>query len=198
MFASGCRRLAPRGCGHTGAAIAARQRSGGAPIREGDSYSASRSFTEADISAFASLTHDNNPVHGDESFARGSRFGSRVVHGMLYASMFSAIVGQRYPGAVYVSQSLEFRRHRFTSDHQPGRMRRIGRLRSPLHQPAMICSGTHLPHTHTTATLTLAHSHTQPAESESRQAHQLRSPPSAGSPANCPRVRPPSRLDRCT
>ena len=75
----------------------------------GDSYSAVRSYSEADVRAFAALTHDDNPMHCNDDFAASGRFGAPVVHGMLYGSMFSAIVGQRFPGAVYVSQSLEFR-----------------------------------------------------------------------------------------
>lgn len=35
--------------------------------------------------------------------------GDRVVHGMLGASLFSAIIGTCYHGAVYLSQSLDFR-----------------------------------------------------------------------------------------
>ena len=78
--------------------------------RVGDKAHATRTFTEADVLQFASLTHDSNPLHADQDFADGTRFGSRVVHGMLYGSMFGAIVGQRFPGAVYVSQSLRFRK----------------------------------------------------------------------------------------
>ena len=32
------------------------------------------------------------------------------MHGMLVSSLFGAIVGQRFPGAIYVSQTLEFRK----------------------------------------------------------------------------------------
>jgi acyl dehydratase len=35
---------------------------------------------------------------------------------MLYASMFGAIVGTRFPGAVYVSQTLNFRKPVFVGD----------------------------------------------------------------------------------
>ena len=85
-------------------------------VQIGDSYSTSRSYSEADVSAFATLTHDDNPMHCDAEFAASGRFGATVVHGMLYASMFSAIVGQRFPGAVYVSQSLEFKKPVFLHD----------------------------------------------------------------------------------
>ena len=76
----------------------------------GDVGRLTRTFSAADVADFARLTGDTNPLHGDAAFAADHQFGACVVHGMLYASMFSAIIGQRTPGAVYVSQSLAFRR----------------------------------------------------------------------------------------
>ena len=48
----------------------------------------------------------------DEDYARGTRFGGRVVHGMLTASYISAVFGMHLPGpgAIYVTQTLNFRR----------------------------------------------------------------------------------------
>ena len=77
---------------------------------------ATRTWTSADVAAFAELTHDSNPLHSNEDFTAAARFGKPVVHGMLYASMFSAIVGQSCPGAVYVSQSLNFRKPVYIGD----------------------------------------------------------------------------------
>jgi len=59
---------------------------------------------------------DGNPLHADASFASSERFSAPVVHGMLYASMFGAIVGTRFPGAVYVSQTLNFRKPVYVGD----------------------------------------------------------------------------------
>jgi acyl dehydratase len=75
----------------------------------GDVGRATRTFTGADVDAFTKVSLDNNPLHHDEEFARSTRFGRCIVHGMLYASMFSAIIGQRTPGAVYLSQTLDFK-----------------------------------------------------------------------------------------
>jgi acyl dehydratase len=81
-----------------------------APARVGDSYDTSRCFTAEDVSHFAGLTHDSNPMHIDPEFAAQGRFGACVVHGMLVGSLFGAIVGQRFPGAIYLSQRLDFRK----------------------------------------------------------------------------------------
>jgi len=76
----------------------------------GDSYNATRCFTADDVGLFAGLTHDDNPMHIDPEFAAQGRFGACVVHGMLVGSLFGAIVGQRFPGAIYLSQTLDFRK----------------------------------------------------------------------------------------
>ena len=66
----------------------------------------------ADIEAFAVVSGDVNPVHMDEAYAKGTPFGGRIAHGMLGAAYISAVLGNRLPGpgAIYLSQSLRFRR----------------------------------------------------------------------------------------
>lgn len=73
--------------------------------------SVTKTVTEFDVIAFAGLSGDHNPIHLDEAYARRSRFGTRIAHGMLSASLISAVLGTRLPGpgAVYMSQSLFFR-----------------------------------------------------------------------------------------
>ena len=64
-----------------------------------------------DVVGFAELTGDHNPIHLSDHFARKTRFGQRIVHGLYTASLISAVIGMRLPGpgAVYVSQTLNFR-----------------------------------------------------------------------------------------
>ena len=78
----------------------------------GQSEELARTVTGADLEAFAAVTGDNNPVHLDEAFAAATPFGGRIAHGMLTAGYISAVIGTRLPGpgAIYVSQSLRFRR----------------------------------------------------------------------------------------
>ena len=53
-------------------------------IKEGDVFIGSkREITAEDINAFAELTGDNNEIHTSEEYARNSRFGTRIAHGML-------------------------------------------------------------------------------------------------------------------
>lgn len=71
-----------------------------------------RTVLAADLEAFASVTGDSNPLHLDEAYAATTSFGGRIAHGMLSAGYISAVIGTTLPGpgAIYVSQSLRFRR----------------------------------------------------------------------------------------
>jgi len=73
----------------------------------------SRSSTVSDqmIRAFAEVTGDSNPVHLDDGYAAGTRFGRRIAHGMIAAGLISATLANDLPGpgTVYLSQSLKFR-----------------------------------------------------------------------------------------
>ena len=78
----------------------------------GQSAELSRVVAEGDLVAFAAVTGDDNPVHLDEAYAATTPFKGRIAHGMLSAGYISAVIGTRLPGpgAIYVSQSLSFRR----------------------------------------------------------------------------------------
>ncbi|MDX2237042.1 MAG: MaoC family dehydratase [Hyphomonadaceae bacterium] len=73
---------------------------------------ASRTVTEADVVAFAEVSGDHNPVHLDAAYAATTMFKERIAHGMLSASFISALIAGRLPGpgAVYLSQTLTFKR----------------------------------------------------------------------------------------
>lgn len=70
-----------------------------------------KTVEEKDVIAFANLTGDHNPVHLDEEYAQATMFRSRIAHGMLTASLLSAVLGMKLPGpgAIYLSQSIRFR-----------------------------------------------------------------------------------------
>lgn len=66
---------------------------------------------ESDVSHFADVSGDRNPVHLDPEYAAKTMFGGCITHGMLTASYISAVFGMELPGpgAIYVSQSLNFK-----------------------------------------------------------------------------------------
>jgi 3-hydroxybutyryl-CoA dehydratase len=63
------------------------------------------------IRAFAEVTGDTNPVHLDDEYAAGTRFGRRIAHGMIAAGLVSATLANDLPGpgTVYLNQTLKFK-----------------------------------------------------------------------------------------
>ncbi len=78
----------------------------------GDAVSFSKTITEADVVLFAGVSGDTYPLHLDAEYARTTRFGERIVHGMLSASLLSTVNGMMLgtPGGIFVAQTLHFRR----------------------------------------------------------------------------------------
>ncbi|MEJ8571788.1 MaoC family dehydratase [Microbaculum marinum] len=70
-----------------------------------------RTVMADDVIGFAKLSGDNNPVHLSDHFAAQTPFRERIAHGLYTASLISALLGTRLPGpgAIYISQSLNFR-----------------------------------------------------------------------------------------
>lgn len=79
-------------------------------IKIGDSAVLTKTITEKDVQLFGELTGDFNPVHFDAEFAKTTRFGKRIAHGMLSASLISSVLANQLPGrgTVYLSQTLKF------------------------------------------------------------------------------------------
>nr|QQZ50200.1 MaoC family dehydratase [Phenylobacterium glaciei] len=77
----------------------------------GQSAETTKVVTANDVEAFAAVSGDTNPVHLDEAYARTTTFQTRIAHGMLSGAYISAVIGTKPgPGAIYLSQSMRFRR----------------------------------------------------------------------------------------
>ena len=78
----------------------------------GQAAELTKTVTEKDIQSFAEVTGDVNPVHLDEAYAATTPFKTRIAHGMLSAGYISAVIGTQLPGpgAIYVGQTLRFKR----------------------------------------------------------------------------------------
>jgi len=77
----------------------------------GMSESLMKTVMSDDVVGFATLSGDHNPIHLSDHFAKKTRFGERIAHGLYTASLISAVLGMRLPGpgAVYLSQTLNFK-----------------------------------------------------------------------------------------
>jgi 3-hydroxybutyryl-CoA dehydratase len=79
-------------------------------IQVGMTATFAKTITEADIVFFAGVSGDINAVHLNEEYAATTPFKGRIAHGMLSASLISAVLANRMPGpgTIYLDQRLKF------------------------------------------------------------------------------------------
>ena len=79
-------------------------------LKIGDRASIIKRFVDEDILIFSELSNDKNPIHLDSNFASKTNFGRKIVHGMLIASLFSGLLGEKLPGkgTIYLGQTITF------------------------------------------------------------------------------------------
>lgn len=76
----------------------------------GDKDSFEKTLSESDVYLFSGITGDFNPAHINEKESMQTKFGGRIVHGMLTGSLISTVIGTKLPGTgtIYLKQDLEF------------------------------------------------------------------------------------------
>lgn len=69
-------------------------------------------FSLEEVIDYAKLTGDNNPLHVDSEYAKESRFGENIVHGMFVMGVISKILGTVLPGngTIYLGQDVRFKK----------------------------------------------------------------------------------------
>ena len=79
-------------------------------LKVGDTFSTTKQITDAVVRAFAELSGDFNPIHLDDEFAKTTRFGKRIAHGMISGALISAVLGYQLKDRkiVYLSQTMRF------------------------------------------------------------------------------------------
>lgn len=84
----------------------------------GQAHETVHTITEGDITKFAEVSGDYNPLHMDDAYASKTPFGRRIAHGALTASYISGILGNNLPGpgAIFTGLSMRFRRPVFIGD----------------------------------------------------------------------------------
>jgi 3-hydroxybutyryl-CoA dehydratase len=64
-------------------------------VKPGDRAEFQKTVTAEDIQKFAEVTGDMNPLHSDAEYAKKTRFGECIAHGMLSAGFISAVLGTK-------------------------------------------------------------------------------------------------------
>lgn len=74
-------------------------------------------ITDEMIRKFAEVSGDFNPIHMDDEYAKNSRFGRRIAHGMLSAAFISRVLAMKIGhGGIYLGQTLKFMHPIFIGD----------------------------------------------------------------------------------
>jgi len=79
-------------------------------LAEGESFSRAVTITDTHLVISAGLLGDYNPLHVDEEFARKSRFGGRILHGMMTSALMGGPVGMYFHGTAiaYLEHNARF------------------------------------------------------------------------------------------
>jgi len=87
-------------------------------VSVGQTASRSLTVTEKHVKMYAEMTGDYNPLHFDEEFAAGTKFGRLVVQGGITTGILNALVAMDMPGpgTVFLSHDIEFKAPVFIGD----------------------------------------------------------------------------------
>ena len=87
-------------------------------LEVGMSDSFAKTITDADVTLFAGISGDTNPIHINADYAATTPFEKRIVHGMFSAALISTVAGTKLPGpgAIYIDQQIKFKAPVFIGD----------------------------------------------------------------------------------
>ena len=87
-------------------------------LKVGQKASVQKTFTAADLTLFAGVSLDVNPIHMSDEYAKNTVFGKRIVHGILTSGLISAVLANKLPGpgTIYLGQELRFTAPVFLGD----------------------------------------------------------------------------------
>jgi 3-hydroxybutyryl-CoA dehydratase len=79
-------------------------------LRVGETFGRTLTITDSHLLTGAGYVGDWNPLHMDENFARASRFGGRILHGMLTSALMGGPVGTYFHGTAiaYLEHNARF------------------------------------------------------------------------------------------
>ena len=80
-------------------------------VAVGERFSARLTITDTHLVLGAGLIGDFNPHHVDDEYARQSRFGTRILHGVITSAIMGAPVGMYFHGTAmaYLEHAARFK-----------------------------------------------------------------------------------------
>jgi 3-hydroxybutyryl-CoA dehydratase len=114
-------------------------------VAVGDVFHHSVTIGETHLVTGAGLIGDFNPLHVDEEFARRSRFGGRILHGVLTSALMGAPLGNLFAGTAvaYLEHNCRFRAPVLIGDTLRFEWRVVQLVDKPERQAGIVaCDGT--------------------------------------------------------
>lgn len=90
----------------------------------GQEYTLEFSYTQEDVETFAKISGDDNPIHLDADYASKTVFKKRIIHGVLSISIFSKILGTKFPGegTIFMKLDAQFKRPMYVDQKYKARV----------------------------------------------------------------------------
>jgi len=87
-------------------------------LKIGSSYTKIIVADEQTIEKIAEISGDKNPIHLDKEYAKQSRFGQRIAHGLFCINAISMIIGNYLPGngAILLIQNFQYKKPVYIDD----------------------------------------------------------------------------------
>lgn len=83
-------------------------------LKAGDCFTAKRTFAAEEVSVFADMSRDYNPIHFDDRFVQTKNFKGKICHGLLVGSLLTEIGGQI--GWLASGMSFKFKKPVYVDD----------------------------------------------------------------------------------
>ena len=109
-------------------------------VASGAEFTSAMTITDAHLTLGAGIIADFNPLHVDETFARKSRYGSRILHGVLTSAIMSGPVGMYFAGTAigYLEHNTRFLAPVRVGDTLTLRWRVTGKEDKPRHEGGIV------------------------------------------------------------
>lgn len=80
-------------------------------VAVGDTFEGSLTITDTHLVLGAGLIGDFNPHHVNDEFAKRSRFGTRILHGVITSAIMGGVVGMHFHGTAiaYLEHAARFK-----------------------------------------------------------------------------------------
>ena len=106
----------------------------------GDAFTSTMTVTETHLVLGAGLIGDFNPHHVNETYARGARYGGRILHGMLTSAIMGAPLGMRFQGTAvgYLEHHVRFLAPVYPGDTLATTWKVVEKLDKPRHAGGVV------------------------------------------------------------